>query len=331
MDGQTSTGIFYATVSALCLGSTYAPLKFIDRSDGLYFQWVQSTGQLLFGVIISFFLTPSPVIPIAMLNGMFYSIGNSLTVYIMDGVGVAVGYLLWNTGACVVGWAVTRYGWFYNKQQIPKYGFWNFAGVFVICIGGALLCFVDHVPLKTRPAPWTIEDGNQKKDKESVPKTKKIGCLLLTAFVGFLYGNFYSPISYIMSNDPGASQDVRSYFLSYCIGSFATSTVIFLGYCSFMKNVPRVNPELSKPSIVSGIIYGVGMISFFTACQNLDQIIAYPILSKAPGIIVSFWSILFFKDIQGARNILQMYGGILVTVVGIGIISISKTGGGILN
>lgn len=330
MEPHTLSGVAFSIIATITFGSTYVPLKFFDRSDGIYFQWVQSMGQLCVGLVLSVCITPSPVIPIAMLNGVFYSIGNSLTVFIMDGIGMAIGYLLWNTGACIVGWGVTRYGLFFNPQQIPKYQWLNFIGVIVICIGGGMFTTVDHVPLKVRPGPWSIEHGLKiKKNEDRVPKKfKKIICLLLTIFVGFLYGNFYSPINYVM-NTRGSSQDVRTYFLSYCLGSFFTSTVMFLGYCIVRRNVPRVNPELSMPSLLSGILYGVGMISFFSACQHLDQIIAYPILSKAPGIVVSFWAIFLFKDIQGKRNIVQIYTGIFITILGISLISVSKNGGGI--
>ncbi|KHJ80753.1 hypothetical protein OESDEN_19568 [Oesophagostomum dentatum] len=70
-----------------------------------------------------------------MLGGVFFSIGNALTVYIMDGIGMAVGYLLWNSVTCVVGWAVTRFGLFWNPQQLPHNNVMNFLGVIIVCIG----------------------------------------------------------------------------------------------------------------------------------------------------------------------------------------------------
>ncbi|KAF1759468.1 hypothetical protein GCK72_015935 [Caenorhabditis remanei] len=327
METKTITGIVYSFISAATLGSTLVPLKFFDRSDGIYFQWVQTMGQLMVGVFLTMFTTPSPVLPVAMINGVFYAIGNSFSVFIMENLGMAIGYLIWNSVACIVGWAVTRYGLFYNIQQIPKCEWLSVLGIAGIILGSAIFTMVKKKSMRVRPAPWsTLEDQikHAKKTKEEPPIPRKIVCLLLTMFVGFLYGNFYSPISYLMTNDPGASQDVRSYFLSYCLGASFTSTVIFMGYSVVMKNVPRCNPELTTPSIVSGILYGVGMLSFFTACQNLDQVIAYPILSKAPGIVVSLWAIFLFKEIQGRKNIIQLFFGIFVTLLGICCVSLSK-------
>lgn len=327
MEKDTSLGIVCAVVSAITFGSTYVPLKWFHKGDGLYFQWVQSLGQLLVGVAVALTTVPAPIHPIAMLAGMFYSIGNSLTVFIMDGIGLAIGYLLWNTVTCVVGWAVTRFGLFANPQQHPKSDWLNILGVVTVCVGGAIYAPIKHIPSKVRPAPWSIEEDYNKEDSlvtKEVSCTRRIICLLLTIFVGFLYGNFLTPINYIIANEPGALPDVRSYILSYCLGSFVTSTVIFFGYCIAKKNTPLVNAELSMPSLVSGILYGIAVTTFFMANQHLDQVIAYPILSKAPGIIVSLWAIFLFKEIQGKKDIIQLYIGIAVTLLGIGFISLSK-------
>ncbi|CAI2350884.1 unnamed protein product [Caenorhabditis sp. 36 PRJEB53466] len=326
MEKDTSLGIVCALISAVTFGSTYVPLKWFHKGDGIYFQWVQSLGQLLVGVAVALSTTPTPIHPIAMLGGMFYSIGNSLTVFIMDGIGLAIGYLLWNTVTCVVGWAVTRFGLFANPQQSPKSDWLNILGVITVCVGGAVYAPIKHIPSKVRPAPWSLED-DYKSDSlviKEVSLTRRVICLLLTIFVGFLYGNFLTPINYIIANEEGALPDVRAYILSYCLGSFVTSTVIFFLYSCVKKNVPLVNAELSMPSLVSGILYGIAITTFFMANQHLDQVIAYPILSKAPGIIVSLWAIFLFKEIQGKRDIIQLYIGVFVTLLGIALISLSK-------
>ncbi|KAF1759493.1 hypothetical protein GCK72_015960 [Caenorhabditis remanei] len=301
MEKDTTLGIVCAVVSAITFGSTYVPLKWFHKGDGLYFQWVQSLGQLLVGVTVALTTTPAPIHPIAMLSGMFYSIG-------------------------VVGWAVTRFGLFANPQQHPRSDWLNILGVVTVCVGGAIYAPIKHIPSRVRPAPWSVEE-DYKTDPlvvQEVSCTRRIICLFLTIFVGFLYGNFLTPINYIIANEPGSHQDVRAYILSYCLGSFVTSTVIFFFYAIFKKNTPLVNAELSMPSIVSGILYGIAVTTFFMANQHLDQVIAYPILSKAPGIIVSLWAIFLFKEIQGKKDIIQLYIGIGVTLLGIAFISLSK-------
>ncbi|PIO66793.1 hypothetical protein TELCIR_11482 [Teladorsagia circumcincta] len=67
-------------------------------------------------------------------------------------------------------------------------------------------------------------------------------------------------------------------------------------------NRPFINPELTLPSLISGIIYSVATYCFFLANQHLDQTIAYPILSKAPGVVVSLWAVFLFEEIKVGAN-----------------------------
>ncbi|KAK5983201.1 hypothetical protein GCK32_020588 [Trichostrongylus colubriformis] len=55
------------------------------------------------------------------------------------------------------------------------------------------------------------------------------------------------------------------------------------------------------------------------------RIVAYPILAKAPGIVCAMWAILLFKEIKGRWDLLHLTAGILVTLIGITLITISKT------
>lgn len=83
MEKDTTLGIVCAVVSAITFGSTYVPLKWFHKGDGLYFQWVQSLGQLLVGVAVAMTTAPAPIHPIAMLSGMFYSVGKNDSFYIL--------------------------------------------------------------------------------------------------------------------------------------------------------------------------------------------------------------------------------------------------------
>ncbi|KAK5984251.1 hypothetical protein GCK32_006142 [Trichostrongylus colubriformis] len=225
MQQDLVVGVGAAIVSAVSYGSTYVPVRWFETGDGLYFQWMMCIGQLLFGAIVLSVSGWPPVFPLAMLSGVFFATGNALTVYIMDGIGMAVGYLLWNSITCVTGWAVTRFGLFGNPQQLPHDNVMNIIGVAVVCIG---------------------------------------------------------------------------------------------------LNRPFINPELTIPSLVSGLIYGIATYCLFLASQHLEQTIAYPILSKAPGVIVSLWAIFLFKEIKGTRDLAMLAAGICITITGITLILLSK-------
>lgn len=51
------------------------------------------------------------------------------------------------------------------------------------------------------------------------------------------------------------------------------------------------------PSLFGGLLFAIGMGGFFIGNQKLSQTISYPICSFAPGLIVSAWSVLYFKEI----------------------------------
>ncbi|KAK6054793.1 hypothetical protein COOONC_07707 [Cooperia oncophora] len=102
---------------------------------GMYFQWLMCIGQLIAGVGVLAFTGWPPIYPLALLGGMFFAIGNALTITIMDGIGMAVGSLLWNSVTCVVGWAVSRFGLFGSLKKVPYDNVMNIIGVVVVCIG----------------------------------------------------------------------------------------------------------------------------------------------------------------------------------------------------
>ncbi|PIO73603.1 hypothetical protein TELCIR_04422 [Teladorsagia circumcincta] len=141
----------------------------------------------------------------------------------MDGIGMAVGSLLWNTVTCIIGWAVSRFGLFGSLKKVPYDNVMNIIGVVVVCIGGCFFATIKHHPMTPRPAPWQLSlmrDGNASK-----PEREKM---------------------------------------------IPTSTRI--------TSTSNVNNDLHVLFIV--------------------QIVAYPILAKAPGIVCSVWAILLFKEIK---------------------------------
>ncbi|KAK6012201.1 hypothetical protein OSTOST_22654 [Ostertagia ostertagi] len=154
MQQDVVVGVGAAVVSAITYGSTYVPVRWFETGDGLYFQWMMCIGQSLFGAIVLGVTGWPPVFPFAMLSGVFFAIGNALTIYIMDGIGMAVGSLLWNTVTCVTGWAVTRFGLLGNPQQLPHDNVMNIIGVGTVCIGGCFFATIKHHRMKVRPAPW---------------------------------------------------------------------------------------------------------------------------------------------------------------------------------
>ncbi|VDO60045.1 unnamed protein product [Heligmosomoides polygyrus] len=311
-----SLGLVSALMATILYGSCYVPVRWFEAGDGLYFQWMMCIGQLIVGVVSLTFTRWPPVYPLAMLGGSFFAIGNALTIRIMDGIGMAVGSLLWNTVTCIVGWAVSRFGLFGSLKKVPHDNVMNIIGVVVVCVGGVFFATIKHHPMKVRPAPWQLSVTLYFLNPILKPVFTAViavssqtanpyfSATLLTIFTGFLYGNMMTPMNFMImqsetsgdsTNDP---LTYSTFFFSFCIGALLTSTVIFAAYSLYRKNQPFINPELTAPSLLSGLMYGAATCFFFTANQHLDPIVAYPILAKAPGVVCSLWAIFLFKEIK---------------------------------
>ena len=50
-------------------------------------------------------------------------------------------------------------------------------------------------------------------------------------------------------------------------------------------------------SLFGGIMFGLGITFFFLANELLSPTVAYPLISMAPGLIVSLWSVCYFREI----------------------------------
>ncbi|VDM72395.1 unnamed protein product [Strongylus vulgaris] len=138
MDAQGQNqvlGLASALLAVILYGSCYVPVRWFEAGDGVYFQWMMCIGQFFVGVVVMAFVGWPPVFPLVMLSGAFFALGNALTITIMDGIGMAVGSLLWNTVACVVGWGVSRFGLFGSPVKAPLDDYMNIAGVIIVCVG----------------------------------------------------------------------------------------------------------------------------------------------------------------------------------------------------
>ncbi|VDM75429.1 unnamed protein product [Strongylus vulgaris] len=130
--------------------------------------------------------------------------------------------------------------------------------------------------------------------------TERALSFLCAMISGLFYGTMWIPISYMRSHSheyPNAPAESISYLFSFYCGVLCTAVCIFIVYSLIMRNKPWINPSGAVPTILGGIIFSIGMSAFVTAIDNLEQAIAYPICTMAPGLVVTSWSIFYFKEI----------------------------------
>uniref|UniRef100_A0A0K0D794 Transmembrane protein 144 n=1 Tax=Angiostrongylus cantonensis TaxID=6313 RepID=A0A0K0D794_ANGCA len=193
---------------------------------------------------------------------------------------MAVGSLMWNTVTCIVGWAVARFGLFGCTQKIPHDNIMNIIGVVVVCIGGGFFATLKHHPVKVRPAPWQLST------------VRCFSATLLTIFTGVLYGNMTTPMCHLVGKT-GADEHPQTYttfFFSFSLGALMMSSIIFMIYSLlvslykiyefstkyahsfFRRNRPFINPEITAPSLLAGLMYGTATFLFFFTNQHLDPV-----------------------------------------------------------
>ncbi|CAI5437843.1 unnamed protein product [Caenorhabditis angaria] len=145
---------------------------------------------------------------------------------------------------------------------------------------------------------------------------------------GLFYGSMCTPVSYIQTHQdefPGAPAEGLPYLFSFFCGVLPTSTIILIIYSIFHRNQPKLHPDLVLPSMMCGVLHSIGMGGFFIGNERLSQTIAYPICSFAPALIVTAWSVFYFKEITGKRNFILLAVAYTFTLVGVTLVTISKT------
>ena len=135
---------------------------------------------------------------------------------------------------------------------------------------------------------------------------------------GVLYGFQFVPLTIwhnkVVKQGHIFDQDIPSelslamrFFFSQFAGTFLSSFVAFFLYCMLHGNKPKlVPPAAVLPSIISGSIWAIGCAGGMLATAGLGNAIGFPLLLNGAFIVNSCWSIFYFGEIKGRRN-LQLF------------------------
>ncbi|KJH46209.1 hypothetical protein DICVIV_07729 [Dictyocaulus viviparus] len=149
----------------------------------------------------------------------------------------------------------------------------------------------------------------------------------MSLIAGVFYGLTFVPVNYMVDNPhkfPKYPEDGLAYVFSHYFGIFLTATVIFIGYAINKHNQPVVSPFIFLPSFFSGLLWGTAQTAFFIANQHLSQAITFPIITMLPGCVASAWSILYFEEIKGLRNMKILGIAMSITLLGAIMVGLSK-------
>ncbi|VIO90233.1 zgc:100814 protein, putative [Brugia malayi] len=351
---NTLTGLAACGVSTCLFGSLFVPIKRFNPGDGFFSQWIMCAAIFLVGMIINAYEGFPQFYPLAMLGGILWAIGNAMAIIIFELIGMGMAILIWGIASCLMGWASSRFGLFGLKENIPNSITLNYVGLLLILFGGVLFALIKPtmksddskeidgeqknelvievespaLPLKSRKNGYeeTKLFSNDEKEKGDSMRKRMFG-IALSLFAGLFYGLTFVPVIYVQEHPDqfaGAPSEALPYVFAHFTGIFVTGTIILVGYAIIKLNRPVVNHQIILPAFTSGIMWAIAQTSWFIANNYIAQSISFPINSMVPGVIGALWSVIYFKEICGTRNLKILSVAIVITITGAIIVGLSK-------
>ncbi|EQC38789.1 hypothetical protein SDRG_03748 [Saprolegnia diclina VS20] len=157
-----------------------------------------------------------------------------------------------------------------------------------------------------------VEDGSDEK------KRRVVG-IALALFVGCLLGNCLTP--YVLwqqaCNQAGKDCDPLNFLFSQCMGIYITSTIAFLLYSTVHRIRKRRMPRSAlRPAYVSGLLWATGLAGQLLSAGNLGFDLVYPLTAIGPAMVSMLWSAVYFKEIEGRRNMCILAAGTCMIFIG---------------
>ncbi|KAM9991620.1 hypothetical protein ACTFIZ_005023 [Dictyostelium cf. discoideum] len=152
-------------------------------------------------------------------------------------------------------------------------------------------------------------------------KFKKVAGISMSIICGVLLGVNMIPMQLWKQNHPEASPfDI---IFSQFAGVFLFNAFTFMFY-AMIKKSPQIYPKTVFPSFVSGVMWGIANCGLMISTQNLGYTVGYPISCSGPMIISSLWSVFYFHEIKGTKNLLILCGSFLFLISGIILLAFSS-------
>uniref|UniRef100_A0A1I7U367 Transmembrane protein 144 n=1 Tax=Caenorhabditis tropicalis TaxID=1561998 RepID=A0A1I7U367_9PELO len=346
---SVAVGLSACALSSILFGSMFVPVKTCQSGNGVFVQWLMSIAILLVGVVVYATQEFPEFEPLAMLGGVFWALGNATAVPIMNTIGIGMGMLVWGTTNCVSGWAAGRFGLFGINATLPTYPILNYFGLVLVVIGGFLFSQIrpNESQLSSERSPLMVAPEDDLADEvapddsdivvprggavPSIPGThrnkKRLVAIITSLVAGVFYGITFVPVIYIQDHPeryPTAPKTGLGYVFSHYTGIFCAASTIMIGYTVLSRNNPFASSRLIGPSLTAGSMWGVAQSSWFVANDNLSQAVSFPIISMVPGVIAALWSVFYFRDITGSRNLRLLSIAVTITMTGAICVGVSK-------
>jgi len=124
-------------------------------------------------------------------------------------------------------------------------------------------------------------------------------------------------------HNAGREPHPLDFVLSHFIGIYLFSTIVFLVYC-VIRRTPQIHAQSILPSYLSGAMWGIAQCGLMMATSILGYTIGFPIGSAGPLIVSSMWSVFYFRELRGLKNLTLLAGSFVCLGGGITLLSVSN-------
>jgi len=157
------------------------------------------------------------------------------------------------------------------------------------------------------------------------PEKKRIFGMILSVSIGIVYGFTMIPfqIWYNDEDDKGNEPGELDFAFSHYSGIFIFTTAVYLIYTMYTRNQPQLFRQSMFPGFISGVMWGIANAGFFVANANLGLAVGYPMVAIMPVVISSFWSVFYFREIQGRRNLSILSAALFINVLAVVFVALS--------
>ena len=153
--------------------------------------------------------------------------------------------------------------------------------------------------------------------------------VVMALVAGCFFGINFNGVQLSMERDPEASQQAIDYAFSHFLGIFIMSSIVFLLYCTYCVVSENKPPQIpgggifTPAAVVSGLMWALAQTAWFISNDALSQSITWPLIVVGPSAVGALWSV-FFKEIQGRRNLTLLACVISASALSAGLVVASK-------
>jgi len=162
-------------------------------------------------------------------------------------------------------------------------------------------------------------EGTSRCSQSSASSTRLLRGILLALLAGGFCGVQSVPAT--LHNAAHPNEPAMAAVFPQTLGIWIASSVIYLCYATaaYASDQSVPHPGI-RPAYLSGVIWATGFTFMILAIKSLGYSVAYTLDAVGPIVVASLLSIIFFKEIQGRRQISLYMLAFFCQLIGVGLI-----------